>query len=95
MAKASDASLEAIQEKEDTTLYLSEYKVSEAMVKLEDNECRKVEDDIIGIAPHHAIHGRADDLKTLEKGIIYFFYRSRVNVGSTGTCGIHDVSTHP
>ena len=66
------------------------------MVKQEDGSLPSVhhknpkfEDDAIGIAPHH---DQTNAVKTLEKGMIYFFYRSRVDVGSTGTCGIHDVA---
>jgi hypothetical protein len=95
-AETNNASSEPIRQKEDTTLYLPEFTTAEVMVKQEDDslpavnhESLKFDDDAIGTAPHHD-HTYA--FKTLEKGIIYFFYRSRVDVGSAGTCGVHDVA---
>jgi hypothetical protein len=78
------------------SLHLPEFTTAEVKAKHEDDslpavkqESLKFDDDAIGTVPHHD-HTYA--FKTLEKGIIYFFYRSRVDVGSVGTCGVHDVA---
>jgi hypothetical protein len=99
LAKTNKASLEAIRQKEYTTLNQPDYRADKFMVKQEDDslpglnhESQNTENNVIGIAADCALRDHPLALKTLEKGIIYFFYRSQVNVASTGTCGISDVA---
>ncbi len=99
LTETTKKSHEPTQKKNDVIIKQPEDTAEEHVVKREDDSSHVLDHNTEGLenmairpASAQDSHKRdpAHSFQTLEKGIIYFFYRSRVD--SSGICGLQDVA---